>query len=33
MQANIDGFLQNFSDEELNTIATYVIHVDELNEE
>ncbi|UCD61202.1 MAG: c-type cytochrome [Flavobacteriaceae bacterium] len=31
MQANIDGFLQNISDEELQTIATYMQHVDELN--
>ncbi|MCM4152434.1 cytochrome C [Arenibacter sp. N53] len=31
MQANIDGFLQNISDEELKTIATYMLHVDELN--
>ena len=31
MQANIDGFLQDISDEELNTIATYMMHVDELN--
>ena len=31
MQANIDGFLQNISDEELNTIATYMMHVDQLN--
>ena len=30
MQANIDGFLQNISDEELKTIATYMMHVDEL---
>lgn len=33
MQANIDGFLQNISGEELNTIATYMMHVDELNAE
>ena len=33
MQANIDGFLQNISDEELNTIAIYMYHVDELNPE
>jgi cytochrome c len=31
MQANIDGFLKNISDEELKTIATYMLHVDELN--
>ncbi len=31
MQANIDGFLQDISDEELKTIATYMQHVDELN--
>ncbi|MFS4415127.1 c-type cytochrome [Maribacter sp. 2307ULW6-5] len=29
MQANIDGFLQNISDEELQTIAVYMMHVDE----
>ena len=33
MQANIDGFLKNISDEELQTIATYMLHVDELNPE
>ncbi len=33
MQANIDGFLKNISDEELTTIATYMLHVDELNPE
>ena len=33
MQANIDGFLKGISDEELNTIATYMLHVDELNPE
>lgn len=33
MQANIDGFLQNISDEELKTIATYMMHVDKLNAE
>ncbi|APQ19041.1 cytochrome C [Maribacter hydrothermalis] len=33
MQANIDGFLKNISDEELKTIATYMLHVDELNPE
>ena len=31
MQANIDGFLQDISDEELQTIATYMQHVDDLN--
>lgn len=31
MQANIKGFLKNISDEELGTIATYMLHVDELN--
>ncbi|MEP0134093.1 MAG: c-type cytochrome [Eudoraea sp.] len=31
MQANIDGFLKDISDEELKTIATYMQHVDELN--
>ena len=30
MQANIDGFLKNITNEELNAIATYMIHVDEL---
>jgi len=30
MQANIEGFLQNISDEELNTIAVYMMHVDQL---
>lgn len=30
MQANIDGFLKNITDEELDAIATYMIHVDEL---
>ena len=33
MQANIDGFLKNISDEELRTITTYMLHVDELNPE
>ncbi len=33
MQANIDGFLKDISDEELKTIATYMLHVDELNPE
>jgi len=31
MQANIDGFLKKITDEELNAIATYMIHVDELS--
>lgn len=31
MQANIDGFLQDISDEELQTIVTYMQHVDDLN--
>lgn len=31
MQANIDGFLKNISDEELGAIATYMMHVDQLN--
>ncbi|MCP4978653.1 MAG: c-type cytochrome [Maribacter sp.] len=31
MQANIDGFLKDISDVELNAIATYMLHVDELN--
>ena len=30
MQANIDGFLKKITDEELDAIATYMIHVDEL---
>lgn|SRR5690554_2243226 len=30
MQANINGFLKNITDEELNAIATYMMHVDEL---
>ena len=30
MQTNIDGFLKEITDEELNAIATYMIHVDEL---
>ena len=30
MQENIDGFLKTISDEEMNSIATYMIHVDEL---
>jgi cytochrome c len=33
MQVNIDGFLKNISEEELRTIATYMLHVDELNPE
>ncbi len=31
MQANIDGFLKKVTDEELNAIATYMLHVAELN--
>ena len=31
MQANIDGFLKNITDEELDAIATYMMHVDELS--
>jgi len=31
MQANIDGFLKNITDVELNSIATYMLHVDELS--
>lgn len=30
MQENIDGFLKDISDEELNIIANYMMHVDEL---
>ena len=30
MQANIDSFLKEITDEELNAIATYMLHVDEL---
>ena len=30
MQANIDGFLKEITDEELNAISTYMQHVDEL---
>lgn len=30
MQDNIDGFLKDISDEEMNSIATYMFHVDEL---
>ena len=33
MQANIDGFLKDISEEELKTIATYMLHVDKLNPE
>ncbi|MGB0805429.1 MAG: c-type cytochrome [Salibacteraceae bacterium] len=31
MQANIDGFLKKVTDEEINAISTYMLHVDELN--
>ncbi len=31
MQANIDGFLKEITDEELDAIATYMLHVDELS--
>lgn len=31
MQANIDGFLKKITDVELDAIATYMMHVDELN--
>lgn len=31
MQANIDGFLKKITDEELDAIATYMLHVDELS--
>lgn len=31
MQENIDGFLKDITDEELNSIAVYMMHVDELN--
>ena len=31
MQANIDGFLKDITDEELDAIATYMLHVDELS--
>ena len=31
MQDNIDGFLKDISDDELSSIATYMMHVDELN--
>lgn len=30
MQANIDGFLKEITDEELDAIATYMIHLNEL---
>ena len=30
MQANIDGFLKEITDEELNAISTYMLHVDQL---
>ena len=30
MQTNIDGFLKKITDEELNAISTYMLHVDEL---
>ncbi len=30
MQDNIDGFLKKVTDEELNAIATYMLHVDKL---
>ncbi|PWK19882.1 c-type cytochrome [Xanthomarina spongicola] len=31
MQANIDGFLKQITDVELDAIATYMMHVDELS--
>ncbi|MCB0462131.1 MAG: c-type cytochrome [Flavobacteriaceae bacterium] len=31
MQANIDGFLKEITDVELDAIATYMVHVDELS--
>ena len=31
MQANIDGFLKKITDEELDAISTYMLHVDKLN--
>ena len=31
MQDNIDGFLKNITDEELDAIATYMMYVNELN--
>ncbi|MET2984327.1 c-type cytochrome [Aureibaculum conchae] len=33
MQDNINGFVKGLSDEMLNTIATYMMHVDEMNVE
>ncbi len=30
MQDNIDGFLKDVSDEEMKTISTYMLHIDEL---
>ena len=33
MQENIDGFVKDLSDEMLNTISTYMLHVDQLNAE
>ena len=32
MRENIDGFLKDITDEELNSIAVYMMHVDELNQ-
>ena len=31
MQDNIDGFLKKVTDEELNAITTYMLHVAEIN--
>ena len=31
MQTNIDGFLKKITDEELDAISTYMLHVDKLN--
>jgi cytochrome c len=31
MQANIDGFLKEITDVELDAIATYMMYVDKLN--
>ena len=31
MQSNIDGFLKNITDVELDAISTYMMHVDDLN--
>jgi len=31
MQENIDGFLKKITDEELNAIATYMLHIDDLH--